>query len=764
MCSKRLLAILLVSIIAILTIQTIEVVTVPPPKARVVKYAEIIKYPLLSTPEPVLIGDSLKVIVKASKDCKDWKATIINKYYGDYNLEFLSSTYDEVKGLWTLYFKLPDNVRKGLYDLRLEFSEKNQKKSYYEPHSVWILDKWPKKLRVIVFGDTKTPTGAPYFYEAIRTINLLNPDFAIFLGDLVERPIFASAWKYFLGIYLQLERPCYIVIGNHEYEHDFTASIYEKIIGPQNYTIRIGDFLLIVLPTGSEGWIPMKYLKWAENILAHTNATFKILAFHHPLFSPYMKGKVNYVLKLKDVNDFKKFIEEHPNYLYPSWNQHKEEAFYLFDLIIKYDVRLILYEHIHTDLNVIVEDSLGKKHYFICPAAVAYDVRLHDIRGFKYLVIYSNGTVDESTLYYNGTGLFTYPNSIPIDLGEGNEPYKIGTIEYYYAPANDGKHYAVSFRAKNDLNQYFYNISIVFKLPIDKPLSAYKWYPYKPKIKVIRTKDYYYVFLENITLPAKSVIKFTVASIDDKTPPIISISNISFLDKWCLINVSATDSGWGVDNVTVLYSIDGGKTWKSPALLDLVDPGLETITYTVWIPLSKGQFENVGELIIKVIAKDFKGNTASLMKKFKAGVRIPKLVLNVTLTPSIEVNKYANVSILLENKGNGTAYGINILVKVKGVVTLTKSFYIGILSPGEKVVKTISFTSKTEGKCEINITVTSVNCKPLVTSVSTQFIKPPVKAQPSYLSIFNVAIITVVIIVVLIVTIWLLLRKRKSSH
>ncbi len=756
---KKLLAILLVLTITILTIQAIETVTVPPPRARVVKYAEVIKYPLLSIPEPVLIGSSLKVIVKASKDCSNWKAIIISKYYGEYNLEFISSTYDEVKGLWTLYFKLPDNVRKGLYDLRLEFSEGGQKKSYYEPHSVWILDKWPNRLRFLVFGDTKTPGGAPYFAEAIRTINLLNPDVAIFLGDLVERPVSKSGWELFLGSFLKLECPCYIVIGNHEYDYGWTATIYEKIIGPQNYSVQIGAFLIIVLPTGTDGWIPMKYLKWAEKILATTNATFKILAFHHPLFSPAMKGEVDYVLKIGSVEEFKKLLKQKPYYLYPSWRDHLEEAYYLFELILKYDVRLILYEHIHTDLNVIVEDNLGRRHYFICPAAVAYDVREKDIRGFKYLVIYANGTVDETTLYYNGTGMFKYPNSIPIDLGEGVKPYKIGTIEYYYAPANDGKHYAVSFRAKNELNQYFYNIRIIFKLPKDKPLTEYKWYPYEPKYEVIEAKDCYYVILKNVTLPAKSTIKFTVAAIDDNTPPTVEISNITFLGEWCLFNVTAKDSEWGVDEVEVLYSVDGGKTWKKPALMDLVDPELETVVYRVWIKLSKKRFEEYGQLIIKAIAKDFKGNEATATRTFKAIVRIPMLKLDIKCKPEVEVNKAFKLTITLINEGNGTAKSVRIRVIAPEVAEPKEhtAFY-DKLEPGKSVTKEFEFKVRKEGEYEFKVEITAENHKPVKDVVRIKVKKPVgVEAYIPYI----VAIAVIIVVVLISVA---LMRRRKISR
>ena len=718
-----------------------------PPQAPIKYYAEVVKYPLPGLPEPALIGGELEILVKASSKASQWSAIIKNRYYGEWSLELKSSTYDKNSKIWRLIFKLPSDLKEGLYDLTIKFSEEGSKKSIDEPHSVWVLSSWPEKLRLLVFADTKTPGGVDYFYEAIKTINLLNPDLAIFVGDLVERPTSASGWKYFFGSFLMLECPCYLVIGNHEYDHGWIAETYESIVGPQNYSVSFGEFLLIALPTGSDGWIPMKYLKWAERILAETKCKVKMLAFHHPLFSPAYREKLNYVIKISSLDDFSKLQQ----YLYSSWQDHLDEARYLFKLIIEYDVRLIFSEHIHTDLNVIIEDAQGKRHYFVTPAAVAYDVREGDIRGFKYLTIYANGTVDETTLYYNASGLFKYPNSIPIDLGEKVKPYKIGTIEYYYAPANDGKHYAVSFRAKNELKQYFYNIRIVFKLPKDKSITEYKWYPTTPEYEVIEAEDCYYIVLKNVDLPPESVVKFTVAAISDNKPPLIYISEKIIQEKeWVLLTVEAKDSEWGVDEVEVLFSLDG-KEWRKPALMDLVDPEFEKVSYVVWLPLTKEDLSKAEKLYVKVIARDFAGNTNETIKEIVLAK--PKLEVTVSAPSSLGKGKAGFIVIKVSNVGNATAKNVEIrIINVENLVVESTRITVGDIEPNKHKEIKIGIKGEEIGSASLKIKVYASNHPEILKTVSLEVTQP--------IEIY-IAIVAVVIVAVAVAVI--LLRKRKTS-
>ena len=571
--------------LVILLVLPLIAVSAQPPSANIVFYAEKVSYPLPSIPEPVLQGGILKIV----SSLQIIEVKIYNEF-GSYSLSFLSRNSSGY------FFLVPKETRPGLYNLVIS----SKSETVEEPHSVWVMSSWPKMLKLLAFGDVKTPTAAQNFFEAVKEINLINPDVAIFLGDLVETPSISSAWKLFLGSYNLLEVPTYVVIGNHEYEATGKADIYRSIFGPWNYSVSIGNFVIVVLPTDEDGWIREEYIKWADEVLSAADGKFKILAFHHPLFSPGLKDRGIYEVNVSSVDDFDRLLSN--NYIYGSFADHPKEAKMLFSVIINRDVRLILSEHIHTDLNVMVRDWNGKTHYFISPAAIAYDIRQNDIRGFKLLRIYDNGTVDLRSTYYDGTGFAKYPNSIPLDSGEGVEPYKLGFLKYFYVN-NDGKHHDVSFEAINELKEEFCDIRVVFKLPQDVPVSSYRILMEGAKggYEVIDYNNTRFVIFKNICISANSTVSIGLYTSEDKTPPVIKFIGTEDHGKWSIAKFSVQDSGWGPKNMSIFYKT--GDQWKKPDLVDISPVENGTVIYSAWMPVKGAE--------IKAVAYDFAGNSAT---------------------------------------------------------------------------------------------------------------------------------------------------------
>lgn len=561
-------------------------------------YADVIKYPTPGLPEPVLDGGVFNVTVKIDSNVV-WLDAVVYSEVTRVTATLLNAEYDDVKGLWNLQYKLPSGLGEGAYNLNITYksSTNGSAEVLTQPRSLWILPSWPETLEILVCGDVKV-NGIPYWRELVREANLIDPDLIIFLGDLVNIPTIRSEWIKFLEPFNLILDPIYMIPGNHEYSSIGNAEFYERIIGPVNYSVVIGDFLLIGLDTDLDGWIRMDRLKWIEKILMKYRDKTKIIFFHHPLFDPKIKSLESGYFNISSWTDFDYFIENGLIYSEEgSWISHLNEARELFRLIIEYDVRLILSEHIHTDLNVIIENTnTGKKHYFISPAALAYDIPDYDLRGFKLIKISANGTVDETSLYYPGTGIFTYPNSIPIDIGctvnyQPKQPYEIGFLEYYYTPRNNGTSHAVSFIVKNKLNMTFSNPRIVFRLPADIPIENYEWHPYTPEYEYIEKDGIYYVFLKNIQIPANDIIYFTVEAEDDTDKPTVNI--IDAPEKvnpgsWIKVKIEAFDEGWGIKDVGIMYSVTEGK-WVVPLspFIDFIKLSNGRVVYEAWIQAPK---------------------------------------------------------------------------------------------------------------------------------------------------------------------------------
>ncbi|MEM2813446.1 MAG: metallophosphoesterase [Candidatus Methanomethylicia archaeon] len=626
---------LLLTLIIILTLTKASFIELNVKAETLTYYAEKIKFPLHSLPEPVLNGGIFNVTIKMDSNVKWIKAEVYNETHR-LNANLLKANYISEKGIWQLSFKLTNEYSEGVYNLDLIY----EGGILSQPRCLWILPEWPEKLDILACGDVK-PEGLPYFWEMMYEANLINPDLIIFLGDLVNVPTVTLQWIKFLEPYMMFKDPMYVTAGNHEYEDIGSAKLYENIIGPLNYSITIGKFLLVSLDTDKDGWVRMERLKWLENILKENKEKTKIIFFHFPLFTEKLKEWEIGYLNITSWTDIDYYIEK--GYLfgdpsdYLSWKGHPNEAKELFRLIIEYDVRLILSEHIHSDLNVIVfNNSTGKKHYFITPAALAYDIPNYDIRGFKLIRIYSNGTIDENTLYNPGTGLFKYPNSIPIDSGtttsyKPKTPYKLGYLEYYYTPSNNGSSHVVSIVISNELNITITNPRIIFQVPADIPITKYKWHPYQPQFKYMEKDGKYYIILTNITIPAKSRMYFTIESIEDKDTPQIKFVNIPQnidKNKWVKITIEAFDSGWGVKEVEVEYKTSEGN-WQKTSIIDLVKAENGRITYDVWIPPIP--IDTI--MTLKATVIDLSGKTAETTTNVIVGQPKPKYTLKILSSP-----------------------------------------------------------------------------------------------------------------------------------
>ena len=606
-------------------------------------YAEVVKYPTLAYPEPVLAGGVLEVRLALSEDASpsDFSLTMFSEF-GSYELSFESVSYSSKWKSWVAEFKVSEDVTEGLYSMKITFTAAGKHYVIEMPHCIWVLKEWPSKIRLIYTADTKTPAGTPYWREMAYVANILNATMLIFNGDEVERPTQASAWKYFLLYWLQLNKPSYAGIGNHEYDSPGVAETWERIMGYRNFTVTVGNFLFLFLDTGMDGWVPLEQIKWVENVLKNNPDKVKILTMHHPIFGYKIRDEKIATIEITSIEeDFEKLFNE--GYFYESWKNHKEELKELFKAILENGVHLVLTGHTHNDINNVVIYN-GQKYFFITATGVPYDVRMGDWRGFRLIDIYANGTIDEKTLTYLGKPFNDYPNSIPIDVGEGIMPYEIGLLEYYYTPANDGSSHTVSLKIKNKLDEN-YNLVVAFRVPNDIPFENYKIIPENVTYTVTNTdKGYYYVLLKNITIKPRSELKFTITSEDDKEEPEILSASISKpseikfatlaikVSGWWIGEVEATDKGWGVASVKVMYNTGNG--WKEPELydLDLDKTGNGIVAYRFWI----NEKELAGEAQFKIVVTDFSGKTVEKTYMFtpEKGLFIPETTTVTTTSPT----------------------------------------------------------------------------------------------------------------------------------
>ena len=129
------------------------------------------------------------------------------------------------------------------------------------------------------------------FTDAIRKLNLLQPEFVMSVGDLIEgsedREIINAEWDEFDSFVEALEMPFFYVPGNHDIGNQVMADIWEQRFGRSYYSFVYRDVLFVCLNTESpETRISTAQIAWLEDELAaHKDVRWTLVFMHKPLWA-----------------------------------------------------------------------------------------------------------------------------------------------------------------------------------------------------------------------------------------------------------------------------------------------------------------------------------------------------------------------------------------------------------------------------------------------------------------------------------------------
>ena len=154
-----------------------------------------------------------------------------------------------------------------------------------------------------VFVSDRTGGHRPGVFEAaLDKIDLLQPDFVMSVGDLIEgytddRATIEREWDEFEGFVARLEVPFFYVAGNHDFANETMSRAWRDRFGTSYYHFRHRDVLFLVLNSelfdsvyapgapvpGPDRQIDQ--LAYAERVLAeHADARFTFVVIHQPLW------------------------------------------------------------------------------------------------------------------------------------------------------------------------------------------------------------------------------------------------------------------------------------------------------------------------------------------------------------------------------------------------------------------------------------------------------------------------------------------------
>lgn len=148
--------------------------------------------------------------------------------------------------------------------------------------------------RFVVVSDRTGGHREKVFSRAVEQINLIQPEFVLSVGDLIEgystnEATVARQWNEFESFTKRFEMPFFYVPGNHDLTNPFMVQVWNQRFGKTYYHFVYKDILFLLLnsedPPGSNGFSP-EQVKFVERVCAEVpNPRWTFVALHKPIWT-----------------------------------------------------------------------------------------------------------------------------------------------------------------------------------------------------------------------------------------------------------------------------------------------------------------------------------------------------------------------------------------------------------------------------------------------------------------------------------------------
>jgi serine/threonine-protein phosphatase CPPED1 len=214
-------------------------------------------------------------------------------------------------------------------DLRLAVEDRN-------PWTHLRLNNDPADFQFAMVSDRTGGHRARVFSQAIEQLNLLQPEFVLSVGDLIEgysedRPLIEGEWREFQGYVNQLQMPFFYVPGNHDLTNRFEAKLWQEKFGRRHYHFVYHNVLFLILnsedPPGQLGSIGDEQLEYIRKALDDNKSVrWTVVAVHRPLWTAPDLGKNGweavekslasrpYTVFAGHIHRFRKYVRQGRNY------------------------------------------------------------------------------------------------------------------------------------------------------------------------------------------------------------------------------------------------------------------------------------------------------------------------------------------------------------------------------------------------------------------------------------------------------------------
>ena len=188
----------------------------------------------------------------------------------------------------------------------------------------------PDNFQFVVVPDRTGGMRPGVFEDAVRKINLLQPEFVISVGDLIEgynenSMTYEEQWNEFDNLVNQLQMPFFYVCGNHDITNDKLLKTWKRRLGRPYYHFVYNDVLFMILdsedppdpPPGAHktSVSPEQVEYFREALKNNKNVRWTFLFFHRPMWMDAHKTKgFDEIEKMLQNRPYTVFTGHHHSY------------------------------------------------------------------------------------------------------------------------------------------------------------------------------------------------------------------------------------------------------------------------------------------------------------------------------------------------------------------------------------------------------------------------------------------------------------------
>jgi hypothetical protein len=212
-------------------------------------------------------------------------------------------------------------------DLKVAVEDKN-------PWTSLKLNNDPAQFQFVVVTDRTGGHRAKVFSRAVHRINLLQPEFVMSVGDLIEgytekQDRIADEWKEFQGYVSKFEMPFFYVPGNHDLTNKVQVEDWGGRFGRRYYHFVYKDVLFLAVNSedGAASTVSPEQAAYFRKALDdNPKAKWTLVFLHKPLWTgrdlekngwgemeKVLAGR-NYTVFCGHVHRYQKFVRNGMNY------------------------------------------------------------------------------------------------------------------------------------------------------------------------------------------------------------------------------------------------------------------------------------------------------------------------------------------------------------------------------------------------------------------------------------------------------------------